>query len=45
MFNCVEEDGMQKQQANPGGILAPEEVVGRDALVARLWRVLEKRSL
>lgn len=36
---------MRKQQANPGGILAPEEVVGRDALVARLWRVLERRSL
>ena len=26
-------------------MLAPDEVVGRDALVAQLWKVLEKRSL
>ena len=36
---------MEKQQANPGGILAPEEVVGRDKLVAQLWQILERRSL
>jgi hypothetical protein len=36
---------MKRQKANPGGMLAPDEVVGRDALVAQLWRVLEKRGL
>lgn len=36
---------MRTQQANPGGILAPDEVVGRDELAARLWRILERRSL
>ena len=36
---------MKNQQANPGGILAPEEVIGRDKLVARLWKTLERRSL
>lgn len=36
---------MRTQQANPGGILAPDEVVGRDELVARLWKILERRSL
>ncbi len=36
---------MKTQQANPGGILAPEEVVGRDQLAGRLWRILERRSL
>ena len=33
------------QQANPGGILAPDEVVGRDKLVAQLWKILNKQSL
>ena len=32
-------------KANPGGQLAPSEVVGRDDLIARLWRVLERQSL
>lgn len=36
---------MKAQTANPGGVLDPAEVVGRDKLVARLWAVLEKRSL
>jgi hypothetical protein len=36
---------MTPQTANPGGILAPDEVVGRDALVARLWKILERRSI
>jgi hypothetical protein len=45
-FNANElERTVKTQQANPGGILAPDEVVGRDVLIARLWRVLEKRSL
>jgi hypothetical protein len=38
-------DDMENQQANPGGILAPDEVIGRDKLVARLWKTLERRSL
>jgi hypothetical protein len=32
-------------RANPGGILAPEDVIGRDELIARLWRVLETQSV
>ena len=36
---------MGGHQANPGGILAPDEVVGRDALAEQLWRILERRSL
>src|SRR5215831_14685735 len=32
-------------RANPGGILAPEDVVGRDALIESLWRVLDAQSI
>lgn len=32
-------------RTNPGGSLAPEEVVGRDALIADLWDKLERHSL
>ena len=32
-------------KSNPGGQLAPDEVVGRDCLVARLWDTLEGRSV
>ncbi|MDH3601011.1 MAG: ATP-binding protein, partial [Candidatus Tectomicrobia bacterium] len=32
-------------RANPGGLLSPDEVVGRDELIARLWRILERQSL
>jgi hypothetical protein len=32
-------------RANPGGILAPEEVIGRDKLITYLWRVLEAQSV
>ena len=32
-------------KANPGGQLAPSQVVGRDELVRRLWRILERQSL
>ncbi len=35
---------MRTQLANPGGVLAPEEVVGRDKLVAQLWKILSRRS-
>jgi len=31
-------------RANPGGQLAPSEVVGRDGLVERIWSVLERQS-
>src|SRR6202162_2743292 len=31
--------------ANPGGVLAPEDVVGRDNLIDLLWRVLEVQSV
>ncbi|MCX6378315.1 MAG: ATP-binding protein [Armatimonadetes bacterium] len=36
---------MRMQKANPGGTLAPDEVVGRDELVEQLWRRLERQSL
>lgn len=32
-------------KANPGGQLAPGEVIGRDRLIVRLWRVLNRQSL
>lgn len=32
-------------RANPGGYIPPDQVVGRDQLVRRLWRVLERQSL
>jgi len=32
-------------RANPGGTLAPEEIIGRDAIVDRLWAALRQQSL
>ncbi|UJB69951.1 ATP-binding protein [Acaryochloris sp. 'Moss Beach'] len=32
-------------KVNPGGILAPSEVVGRDRLIKKLWRILNRQSL
>lgn len=32
-------------KANPGGEIAPSEVIGRDDITRRLWRVLERQSL
>jgi len=32
-------------EANPGGYIPPDEVIGRDKLVQRLWRILERQSL
>ena len=32
-------------KANPGGQLAPSEVVGRDQLIAQLWDILERQSV
>jgi len=32
-------------RANPGGQLDPDEIVGRDLLIQRIWRVLEGRSI
>jgi AAA domain len=32
-------------KANPGGQLAPKEVVGRDSLIFSLWDILERQSL
>jgi hypothetical protein len=32
-------------RTNPGGGLAPAEVVGRDALIADLWDKLERHSV
>jgi hypothetical protein len=32
-------------RTNPGGGLAPEEVIGRDALIADLWDKLERHSV
>lgn len=32
-------------RVNPGGQLAPEDVIGRDALVATIWRTLERQSV
>ncbi|MBP0016707.1 MAG: hypothetical protein J7647_04020 [Cyanobacteria bacterium SBLK] len=32
-------------RANLGGEIAPDEIIGRDRLIERLWRVLERQSL
>ncbi|MCL1469138.1 hypothetical protein [Argonema antarcticum] len=32
-------------RANPGGQVAPSEVIGRDRLIERLWDILERQSL
>ena len=32
-------------KANPGGIVAPEDVIGRDKLIAQIWSRLEQQSL
>lgn len=32
-------------RANPGGEIAPEDVVGRDRLIARLWETLARQSV
>ena len=32
-------------KANPGGIVSPDDVVGRDRLIARVWNSLEQQSL
>jgi hypothetical protein len=32
-------------KANPGGQIPSSEVIGRDALIQRLWRILERQSL
>lgn len=32
-------------RANPGGILAPEDVIGRDALIEHLWHILGTQSV
>lgn len=32
-------------RANPGGQLAPENVVGRDRLIAKLWDILTQQSV
>lgn len=32
-------------KANPGGTLSPAEVVGRDHLIQKLWRILGRQSL
>lgn len=32
-------------RANPGGIVSPADVIGRDRLIARLWATLERQGL
>src|SRR5436853_2271230 len=32
-------------KANPGGQIAPSEIIGRDELIQRLWEILERQSL
>jgi hypothetical protein len=32
-------------KANPGGQLAPDDIIGRRKLINRLWRVLERQSI
>jgi hypothetical protein len=32
-------------KTNPGGALAPNEVIGRDRLIEKIWSILERQSL
>lgn len=32
-------------KSNPGGQLAPDQIIGRDSLIARMWGILEGRSI
>ncbi len=32
-------------KANPGGEIAPEEIIGREKLIAQIWAILEQQSL
>ncbi len=32
-------------RANPGGQLAASEIIGRDELIARIWQILESKSI
>ncbi len=32
-------------KANPGGIVAPQNVIGRDKLIAQIWQKLEQQSI
>ncbi|MBC7930136.1 MAG: ATP-binding protein [Rubrivivax sp.] len=32
-------------RSNPGGMIPPSQIMGRDALITRLWRVLEGRGV
>lgn len=32
-------------RTNPGGVLKPDEVVGRDAVIEQLWRILQRQSV
>jgi hypothetical protein len=34
-----------RMRVNPGGVLAPEDVIGRDRLATYLWHVLETQSV
>ncbi|MCP4682074.1 MAG: ATP-binding protein [Desulfobacterales bacterium] len=37
--------GKDPMKANPGGTIDPKEVVGRDELIKKLWRVLDRQSI
>ena len=39
------ESPRKRLRLNPGGALAPEEVVGRDLLIAKLWTTLDRQSV
>ncbi|NEO97417.1 MAG: ATP-binding protein [Symploca sp. SIO2E9] len=36
---------LTKWTTNPGGEIPPDKVMGRDKLIKRLWRILERQSL
>jgi hypothetical protein len=44
-YNKINVQSNKRMKTNPGGQLAPDEVVGRDRLIAKLWRILERQSL
>jgi hypothetical protein len=36
---------VRRMKPNPGGQLSPEQIVGRDGLIAEIWEILEGRSI
>lgn len=45
VYSAAMADPNPRLRVNPGGMLIPDEVVGRDPFIASIWRLLEQRSV